>query len=246
MKKTIITETFKQYTCKCGERLSSKTEEKEFKYNYEYKDFIREMKKEYIVIEKEDVVRLERIDHLQGKCEDCKKIDIRLQNARKYKHLEKKYIVGIEDIFSTNATHFHIMVSEYCTGCNTNKGMLHSSHIFNIDEFKNKVLELGILEESKVRLTIEEHLSRESDYTEITKSLYVECYKDGYKEDPYGYCSDCVEQDDIAIMQSTPDEIDKAIKDAERLGITIHAAIKMNKDFKDNTEYFETNYSDCY
>ena len=212
MKKTIITETFKQYTCKCGERLSSKTEEKEFKYNYEYKDFIREMKKEYIVIEKEDVVRLEKIDHLQGKCEDCKKIDIRLQNARKYRHLEKEYIVGIENIFSTNATHFHIMVSQYCTRCNTIKGMLHSSHIYNIDEFKSKVIELGILEESNVRLTVKEQLSSESDYTEIRKSLCVECYVDGYKDDPYGYCSDCVEQDVFTMGRLTQNDIYEAIK----------------------------------
>ena len=44
----------------------------------------------------------------------------------------------------------------------------------------------------------------------------------------------------------TQNEIDEAIKTSEYCGITLSEAIEMNKDFRDNTEYFETNYPDFY
>lgn len=60
------------------------------------------------------------------------------------------------------------------------------------------------------------------------------------------FCGDCIIQDALAMGELTQEELDEAIKDAEFCEMSVYEAIKMNRYFKADTEYFEENFVDYY
>lgn len=52
--------------------------------------------------------------------------------------------------------------------------------------------------------------------------------------------------DFIKLNKFNEQEVTEAIQDAEFCGVFVIQALEMNRDFRDNTEYFETNYPDFY